>query len=278
MLLPLPDSSPRAFGLQAGSFPFGARARIAARVLGAACLLLGAFGCADGERPIPPSSTEQAAPPTEQAAPAALPKAAPPLEGADGEAAERVLLETERGEIEIEIYPTRAPQSAMNFLAYVEQGHYEGATLYRVTRRGVGGSSISVVQGGLLAETMAGDGSEYEEPDRPLPPIEHEPTTLTGIPNERGTIAYARLAPGTAGSEFFFNIEDNRVLDTGEGGPERDGFGYATFGRVLRGMDVLEAIQALPADGAAGIEMLRGQILREPVTIHSARWLVDDAE
>ncbi len=181
----------------------------------------------------------------------------------------QVLFETDFGEVEMAIYPERAPVSAQNFLRYVEAGHYDGASFYRSTRK-AGTSSITVLQGGLLAETMAGDGSDYAEPVRPLPPIPHETTTETGIPNERGTLAYARLDPGTAGSEIFFNLEDNPVLDHGVTAEGRDGYGYATFGRVLRGMRVLEAIAAEPTDGQAGMERLRGQILREPVIIRRA--------
>lgn len=183
----------------------------------------------------------------------------------------RVVMETNLGDIEIALYPDRAPISAANFLAYVEGGHYDGASFYRVVHKQVDKQeSIGVVQGGLLAEAMAGDGSDYAAPNRPLDPIAHETTDTTGILNERGTIAYARLDPGTAGSEFFFNVSDNEILDTGKGGRNRDGHGYATFGRVLGGMRVLERIQNLPADADTGIELVRGQILGQPITIHRA--------
>jgi len=179
----------------------------------------------------------------------------------------QVVMETPMGEIEIAVYPERAPISANNFLEYVRGEHYSEASFYRVVHQKTDGTSIGVVQGGLLGPAMAGDGSEYAEPERAIPPIEHETTDTTGIPNERGTIAYARLDPGTAGSEFFYNMSDNAVLDTGEGGANRDGHGYATFGRVVRGMRVLDAIQREPADGATQIEMLQGQVLAQPVPI-----------
>ena len=79
-------------------------------------------------------------------------------------------------------------------------------------------------------------------------------------PTNSGTLALARLAPGTASSEFFFNLSDNPELDTGAGVPGRDGFGYATFGRVLRGLGVLDVMQALPADGETTIEQAQGQV------------------
>nr|MCS5573378.1 peptidylprolyl isomerase [Pseudomonadales bacterium] len=76
-----------------------------------------------------------------------------------------------------------------------------------------------------------------------------------------------RFDPGTAGSEFFFNMSNNTVLNTGPAEPPRDGHGYATFGRVVRGMEVLDAIQDLPADADVDFEVIKGQILSEQVTI-----------
>ena len=177
----------------------------------------------------------------------------------------RVIIETSMGEIELALYPERAPISAANFAAYVEGGHYNGATFYRVVKQNEEGTSIGVVQGGIFGAVMSGDTAT--PPEAPMLPIAHETTDDTGIPNERGTIAYARLAPGTAGSEFFFNVSDNTRLDTGPAEPPRNGLGYATFGRVVRGLDVLDAIQNLPADAETEIEMLQGQILGNQVTI-----------
>ena len=182
----------------------------------------------------------------------------------------RVVLETDHGEIEIALYPERAPISAANFLAYVEGGHYDGTSFYRVTKQKPDGSSIGVVQGGLLGAAIVGDISQEDVPPPPLPPIAHETTDTTGIPNERGTLAYGRLEPGTAGSEFFFNMNANNILDTGQGGPERDGHGYATFGRVVRGMPVLDAIQNLSADRPTDFEIMQGQLLTDLVTINRA--------
>lgn len=183
---------------------------------------------------------------------------------------ERVVLETALGEVEIALYPERAPISAGNFLAYVDAGHYDGASFYRAVRKSDDEKSLGIVQGGIMASAMAGTQEDFSAMAPPLPPIAHETTLATGIPNERGAIAYGRLAPGTASSEFFINLSDNPVLDTGQGSPERDGFGYAAFGRVLRGMRVLEAIQSRPADGPTGIELVKGQILAEPVRIERA--------
>ena len=191
-----------------------------------------------------------------------------------GESTIGVVLETDLGEIEVRVYPDRAPISANNFLAWAEGGHYEGATFYRVTRpdNTTGPNPHQVVQGGLLGEIMR-RGEPSDEAVGPIPPIAHETTDTTGILNERGTIAYARLEPGTADSEFFVNIADNSALDTGNTMRQPDGQGYATFGRVVRGMEVLEEIQGLPTLTEAGSEVTRGQMLEQPVVIWSARVL-----
>lgn len=181
----------------------------------------------------------------------------------------RVIFETALGDVEIAVYPSRSPLSAGNFLAYVDGGHYDGASLYRAARKSAPGT-IGIVQGGLLAAAMSGESAYLDRATPPIPPIGHETTQTTGISNERGTLALARLEPGTASSEFFFNLSDNPELDTGAGIPGRDGFGYATFGRVMRGIGVLDAILELPADGETTIEQVRGQILRNPVNIRRA--------
>lgn len=179
----------------------------------------------------------------------------------------RVIIETSMGDIEVALYPERAPISSANFMTYVEGGHYMDTSFYRVVKQKADGSSIGVVQGGLFGPVMAGEIKPTEATAPPVPPIEHETTDTTGIPNERGTIAYARLDPGTAGSEFFFNMSNNTVLNTGPAEPPRDGHGYATFGRVVRGMEVLDAIQDLPADADVDFEVIKGQILSDQVTI-----------
>ncbi len=179
----------------------------------------------------------------------------------------RVMMETSAGDIELAIYPERAPVSANNFLAYVDGGHYTNTSLYRVTRIGEGASRISVVQGGRAGDAMAGPADEVANSYALLPPISHETTETTGIDNERGTIAYARFDPGTAGSEFFFNVHDNPGLNSGNTNNGRDGHGYATFGRIIRGLKVLEAIQLMPAERATSIELLQGQLLTDPVVI-----------
>ncbi len=181
-----------------------------------------------------------------------------------------VVLETSLGEIEVALHPDRAPISTAQFLRYVDGGHYGGAAFYRATHT-ANGDAHDVIQGGLRSlPIVAGDEGEAEA-EPPFPPIPHETTHVTGVRNERGTLAYARGGPGTANSEFFFNVGDNFVLDTDAGDPTRDGFGYSTFGRVIRGMEVLDAIHRLPTDAPAYSEVVRGQILTDPVRILGVR-------
>ena len=192
--------------------------------------------------------------------------AAAPDPAGDQEETVQVVFETDVGDIEVALYPDRAPLSVAQFLAHVDAGSYEGASFYRVTRES-DGSAIDVVQGGLLSGAVLDGSDAYAEGYSSTTAVAHETTDQTGIANERGTLAFARLDPGTADTEIFFNVRDNPELDTGftEGG--RDGYGYATFGRVLAGMQVLDEIQQMPSDAPTSMELVRGQILEQPVLI-----------
>jgi peptidyl-prolyl cis-trans isomerase A (cyclophilin A) len=176
-----------------------------------------------------------------------------------------VLLVTEKGEIEIELYPDKAPVTVANFLRYVDEGIFEhqegaqngsaGATFYRVVRPDNQPGHpvpIEVIQGGLTIE-------DYDP--RRLAPIRHESTAETGLKHLDGTFSMARNAPGSASSEFFICVGDQPELDFG-GHRNPDGQGFAAFGQVVRGMDVVRAIQKLPDDN---------QMLVDPVEIHDIR-------
>jgi len=171
-----------------------------------------------------------------------------------------VVLDTTFGDIEIEVYPDAAPISAADFLLHVDRGLYDAQGFYRVVRpdndpRDMG---MSLIQGGLLSQEPV------------TPPIAHERTTDTGIGNTRGTVSIARDAPGTGSAAYFFiNIGDNSFLDTG-GVRNADGEGYTAFGRVVRGMDVVEAIQAGRSDAPSEEAVTSGQILDDPVIITRA--------
>ncbi|GGX66884.1 peptidyl-prolyl cis-trans isomerase [Litorimonas cladophorae] len=171
-----------------------------------------------------------------------------------------VLLETTEGPIEITVYPDRAPISAGDFLRYVDGKHYDGQGFYRVVRadndpRDMG---MSLIQGGRLDQEVIGG------------PIAHELTTQTGISNANGAVAIARDAPGTGSATYFFiNVGNNDFLDTG-GTRNSDEQGYATFGRVTDGIDVVKRIQAMEAKGVSDVGVTNGQILTEPVIITRA--------
>lgn len=171
-----------------------------------------------------------------------------------------VMLETTQGDIQIEIYIDKAPISGGDFLKYVDNKFYDGQGFYRVVRadNDPHNMGMSLIQGGRLDSQPLTD------------PITHELTTETGLANKEGVVSIARLEPGTGSAAYFFiNIGDNSFLDYG-GMRNPDGQGYATFGRVVKGMDVVQAIQAMDAQGLSGNNVTTGQILTNPVSIKKA--------
>lgn len=172
----------------------------------------------------------------------------------------RTIMSTSRGDIEIDIYVEKAPVSASNFLRLVDGGHLDGGMFYRVVNyaNDKGSPKIEVIQGGL------------NEEEGPFPPIEHETTEQSGILHTDGVISMARGDVGTATTEFFIVIGDQPALDYGEvRNPDEQGF--AAFGKVVSGMDVVRAINAAPADGPSDSDYTKGQILTEPVEIFSVK-------
>lgn len=167
---------------------------------------------------------------------------------------------TSQGDIDIELYLDKAPVTAGNFLRLVDDGHLDGGTFYRVVtyENDNGKPKIEVIQGGL------GDR------ESPFEPIDHETTEQTGILHKDGVISMARGDVGTASSEFFICIGDQPGLDYGETrNPDRQGF--AAFGKVVNGMEVVRQINRLPADAPSESDYTRGQMLSEPVEIVSVR-------
>lgn len=166
-----------------------------------------------------------------------------------------VVLETDLGEIELEVDSARAPRTAENFLRYVDAGAYDGGRFHRtVTPANQPGDAvrIEVIQAG------AAEGAPARSP------IPLERTRDTALRHRDGALSMARAGPDSATSDFFICIGDQPELDFGgRRNPDRQGF--AAFGRVVRGMDVVRAIQRAPAEG---------QRLRPPVAIRRARRLV----
>jgi peptidyl-prolyl cis-trans isomerase A (cyclophilin A) len=165
-----------------------------------------------------------------------------------------ILIETEFGGITLELYPKLAPLTVANFLQYVDENRYSGACFYRVVHidnQPNNDVKIEVIQGGL---------KEDDHPDG-LSPISHETTEKTGIRHKHGTISMARNEPGTASSEFFICINDQPELDFG-GRRNPDGQGFAAFGKVSEGMDVVVNIQSQPVEGQYLIKDIRVKNIR----------------
>jgi peptidyl-prolyl cis-trans isomerase A (cyclophilin A) len=150
-----------------------------------------------------------------------------------------VVIESMEGDIHVALYPEKAPKSVAAFLSLVDKGVYKDARFYRVMNMDNQPSNApkaEFVQGGVW-----GNGKKI----RGLPLIPHESTAQTGIRHESGTISLARLEPGTADSEFFICIDDQPGLDYG-GENNPDGQGYAAFGKVTQGMDIVRRIYQKP--------------------------------
>jgi peptidyl-prolyl cis-trans isomerase A (cyclophilin A) len=152
-----------------------------------------------------------------------------------------VVIQTDLGEIELEIDTAHAPSTAANFLKYVDAGLYGGGLFHRTVRpdnQREKPVKIAVIQGAANASRK----SEY------LPPIALERTNKTGLAHKDGTVSMARAGVDTATDEFFICVGDQPELDFG-GKRNPDGQGFAAFGRVVRGMDVVRRIQESPAEG-----------------------------
>lgn len=153
-----------------------------------------------------------------------------------------VLLNTDYGEVEVELYPDKAPKTVAAFLLYVDSGYYKNSSFYRVlTNENVPSEYNSgLVQGGIF-KTNSNLLTK-------LPGIEHESTKQTGLSHVSGAISLARTTPGTASTEFFICVGDQPQFDS-NGSAGMDSLGFATFGKVFKGMDVVRKIQNNPSHG-----------------------------
>jgi peptidylprolyl isomerase/peptidyl-prolyl cis-trans isomerase B (cyclophilin B) len=198
-------------------------------------LMLGISGCGASEPPTQKVST----------APVAGQPANP-----------RVLIETSKGNITVEVFPAQAPQSAGNFLNYVKTGFYDGLVFHRVI------PNFMIQTGGMTADMV-------EKPKNA--PIQNEADN--GLRNLRGTLAMARTnEPHSASSQFFINVANNAFLD--HRGKTPQGWGYAVFGQVIDGMDVVDAIVAVPR----GNRGPHGDVPIEPIVMKRVTLLPEAAQ
>jgi peptidyl-prolyl cis-trans isomerase A (cyclophilin A) len=161
--------------------------------------------------------------------------------------AQKVRLATSQGDIVVELDADKAPKTVENFLQYVKSGHYDGTIFHRVIDN-------FMIQGGGMKADMS------EKPTRAPIPLE----SRNGLTNVRGTLAMARTQnPNSATAQFFINLKDNAFLDQAN---SRDGNGYAVFGKVVAGMDVVDKIKSVPVADKAGHQ----NVPTTPVTIKQA--------
>ncbi len=154
----------------------------------------------------------------------------------------QVIINTSVGNIEAELFPDKAPKSVAAFLSYVDSGLYNNSSFYRVLlEETMSDNNTGLIQGGIWQT----NGKKMSE----LKGIEHESPKQTGLSHTSGTLSLARLNPGTASSEFFICIADQTDYDSGSTSGEGDGLGYAAFGRVVSGMEIVREIQNQPASG-----------------------------
>jgi peptidyl-prolyl cis-trans isomerase A (cyclophilin A) len=164
-----------------------------------------------------------------------------------------VAIDTSLGRIVVALDRLHAPITAGNFLLYVDTHRLDGESFYRALRVGDGG----LIQGGVRSDTR-----------KLFPPIAHESTAKTGLHNVAGSIVMARLQPGTAQGDFFILASDTPAYDAGA--PDGDADGFAVFGQVVEGMDVVKKILAAPTSPTEGEGVMKGQMLDPRIKIIKA--------
>ncbi|MEN9706097.1 MAG: hypothetical protein RLZZ393_1976, partial [Pseudomonadota bacterium] len=182
--------------------------------------------------------------------------ATPVVAAAPAFATVHVLVHTSFGDVRLALEKERAPLTTANFLRYVDQKRFDGATFYRAVKLDEEGR-YGLVQGGLKGD-----------PKKVLKPVRHEAPFATGLSNVNGAVSMARGAPGSAASDFFIVVGDLVSLD---GKPDSDDPGYAVFGHVVEGMDVVKRIMEAPRSLDAPDPAMKGQMIAVPVRIQSVR-------
>lgn len=231
-------------------------------ILAATLLAFSVPAIAFAQENAPPASVDQATYGAESPATEPAPEPAPEPESVPEPQyrTQDVALATEEGAIILRVEVERAPVTAANFLKYVDEKRFDGVTFYRALQF-PDYENLGLLQGGTKGD-----------PKRVLPPVAHEPTTQTGLTHKDGAISMARAAPGSAQGDFFIILGDLSALDA-DPSKEGDNLGYAVFGRVIGGMDVVQKILTAPISATEGEGSMRGQMLEKPVRILSARRL-----
>lgn len=173
----------------------------------------------------------------------------------------QVTLVTDAGAIILAIEKEKAPVTATNFLKYVDGRRLDGTSFYRTVK--------------VQAEPRYGfiQFGTQNDPKRTLPPIVHEPTSRTGLSHVDGAISMAMAAPGSARGDFFIIVGNTPAMDAQGANP-----GYAVFGRVIRGMDVVHKIMDMPTSATKGEGIMKGQMLEPTVPLKNARRTQASAE
>lgn len=194
----------------------------------------------------PPAAAQTTAvpPPVAQVPPAASQPAA----------TTRVTLQTQAGPIVLAIETEKAPVTAANFLKYVDGKRLDSTVFYRTVK--------------VQDEPRYGfiQFGTQNDPKRTLPPIPHEPTSKTGLSHVDGAISMAMAQPGTARGDFFIIVGNTPAMDADGANP-----GYAVFGRVIQGMDVVHRIMDMPTSPTKGEGIMKGQMLEPTVPVNAAR-------
>ncbi len=191
-----------------------------------------------------------------------VPRAAPkPVAAAPLGDVVKVTMVTALGTIELELDHKHAPITVENFVRYVDLKRFDGMNFYRVMRLPWGTPPNGIIQTGL-----SGD------PKKVLKPIAHEPTNVTGILHKAGTLSMARNAPGTATADFSILLSDLEGFDADpkSTNPELQA-GYAAFGHVTSGMDVVRKIYDSPLSPTKGLGPMKGQMLEPPIKVLTVR-------
>jgi peptidyl-prolyl cis-trans isomerase A (cyclophilin A) len=186
-----------------------------------------------------------------------LTAAAPPTTQNDGASDVYVAIDTSAGAIVLDLDAAHAPRTTANFLKYVDQKRFDGTAFYRSMHLDWGTPPNGLIQGGT-----------QNDPKRILKPVPHEPTSETGILHKRGTISMARFAPGTATGDFSIMVSDQPGLDAKADAPDPNTkAGFAAFGHVVTGMDVVDRIWGMPRSATKGVGVMKGQRLDPAIKI-----------